>query len=267
MVLEKFCTLLTRLDSGNEIGPFRAVEESTLAHISSHETLSDIFAWYALAGTAGTALGIMSCGWVVNFLKASRGWQYIPACRIVFFIYAAVGIVKLLLNIGLSQNVEAISDEQKRRDNASRVRQDTSAETRPLMEDRPDDQEPRRESFFSSVERNLAFMVINLFILLGLDAFASGLASLSWMTYFFKRKFELPEGKLGSIFFTTNIISSASMLVASSIAKRIGNVKVRLFNSVKIVKMLTSPRQWSSLISLRPSPYLSSPFLPSCRLP
>lgn len=48
------------------------------------------------------------------------------------------------------------------------------------------------------------------------------------MTYFFKGKFKLPEGQLGTIFFTTNLISAASMLVASSLAKRIGNVKVRL---------------------------------------
>lgn len=47
------------------------------------------------------------------------------------------------------------------------------------------------------------------------------------MTYFFRRKFSLPEGELGTIFFFTSIISAASMLVASSIAKRIGNVKVR----------------------------------------
>lgn len=46
------------------------------------------------------------------------------------------------------------------------------------------------------------------------------------MTYFFKGKFNLPEGKLGTIFFTTSIIAAASMLVASSLAKRIGNVKV-----------------------------------------
>jgi sugar phosphate permease len=49
------------------------------------------------------------------------------------------------------------------------------------------------------------------------------------MTYFFKRKFSLPEGELGSIFFTTSLISAASMLVASSIAKRIGNVKTMVF--------------------------------------
>lgn len=49
------------------------------------------------------------------------------------------------------------------------------------------------------------------------------------MTYFFKRKFNLQEGKLGSLFFTTSIIACLSTLVASSIAKRIGNVKVRYF--------------------------------------
>ena len=32
--------------SGNEIGPFRAVEESTLAQLISPEARTDIFAWY-----------------------------------------------------------------------------------------------------------------------------------------------------------------------------------------------------------------------------
>jgi len=47
------------------------------------------------------------------------------------------------------------------------------------------------------------------------------------MVNFFQRKFHLEEGKLGSLFFVTSIIAAASTLVASSLAKRIGNVKVR----------------------------------------
>ena len=43
--------------SGNEIGPFRAVEESTLAQLSEASTRSDIFAWYVVVGTLGTAFG------------------------------------------------------------------------------------------------------------------------------------------------------------------------------------------------------------------
>jgi hypothetical protein len=50
--------------------------------------------------------------------------------------------------------------------------------------------------------------------------------SSSWVTYFFHEKFNLQEEKLGSLFSITNIISAISMLLASSIAKRFGNVKV-----------------------------------------
>jgi hypothetical protein len=48
----------------------------------------------------------------------------------------------------------------------------------------------------------------------------------AWTVYFFKTKFNLPSGTLGTIFFITSIIAAASMLVASSIAKRFGNIKV-----------------------------------------
>jgi hypothetical protein len=48
----------------------------------------------------------------------------------------------------------------------------------------------------------------------------------SWVTRFFKVKFELEDGVLGTLFFVTSIIAACSMLVASSISKRIGNVKV-----------------------------------------
>lgn len=51
----------------------------------------------------------------------------------------------------------------------------------------------------------------------------------SWVTYFFQTKFSLPAGELGSIFFTTSMIAGLSMLVATSIAKRFGNVKTMVF--------------------------------------
>jgi hypothetical protein len=73
------------------------------------------------------------------------------------------------------------------------------------------------------------------------------------MTYFFKRKFSLPEGELGTIFFTTNIISAASMLVASSLAKRIGNVKVSYpYHSLRR-SIANCYRPWSSLTFPQPS--------------
>ncbi|KAJ5130212.1 uncharacterized protein N7515_006251 [Penicillium bovifimosum] len=233
--------------SGNEIGPFRAIEESTLAHLTPNECLSDVYAWYSLIGTAGSAIGMLVCGWIINSLESIHGWAFIPACRIIFFVYAGVGIVKLILTLGLSGTVEAQKEEP----------QEQSSETQSLLA-RPTEQNaersPKKRSLFPSIEKDLWSLVIRLFILFGIDSFASGLASLSWMTYYFKGKFNLPEGELGTIFFTTNIISAASMLVASSLAKRIGNVKTMVFTHLPSAICL-------ALISIPSSLPLSLTFL------
>ncbi|KAJ9300262.1 hypothetical protein DTO271G3_2379 [Paecilomyces variotii] len=216
--------------SGNEIGPFRAVEESTLAHLTPHEILSDIFAWYSLIGTAGTALGMITSGWIINWLQVSKEWDFISAARAIFYIYAIIGGIKFILSLALTSKVEA--EKKNKKPQRPQDQQQAPNETEPLLGEAADEapvQPQRKMPFLASLDKQLASLFVQLAVLFALDAFASGLAPLSWVTYFFKKKFDIPEGKLGSIFFTTSIISAASMLVASSIAKRIGNVKTMAF--------------------------------------
>lgn len=163
--------------SGNEIGPFRAVEESTLAHLTLHGKLPDVFAWYSLVGTAGTALGQLICGWALSSLQSLHEWDFVSSCRIVFIAYAAVGVIKLVLTLALSRQVEYIKEEE------TREQEQQSHERRPLLGDsapvREREAEPvPKKSLFSSIEKDLLSLVIKLFILFGLDSFASGLASL-----------------------------------------------------------------------------------------
>lgn len=162
------------LCSGNEIGPFRAVEESTLAHLTPHEKLPDVFAWYSLVGTAGTALGQLICGWTLSSLQSLHGWDFVPSCRIVFFVYAAVGVIKLVLTLALSRKVEYVKEEKREpeQDNERRPLLGDSASTEEETQPAP------KKSLFSSIEKDLLSLVIRLFILFGLDSFASGLASL-----------------------------------------------------------------------------------------
>ncbi|EED14209.1 MFS transporter, putative [Talaromyces stipitatus ATCC 10500] len=213
--------------NGNEIGPFRAVEESTIAHLTAKEHMSDIYAWYSLIGTAGTALGMMVCGWVMSILQETKRWDFIPACRVVFMLYAAVGAVKFVLTMGLSSNVEAGKKEQP--DNAG-----TSNETDPLLGSSQIDEtvvtpKQKRLFFLPGVEAQFVGLVTSLFLLFALDSFGSALASLSWVTYYFRRKFNMTDGELGSLFSGTSVIQAISMLLASSIAKRFGNVKTMVF--------------------------------------
>ncbi|CAL5866668.1 uncharacterized protein PFLUO_LOCUS878 [Penicillium psychrofluorescens] len=243
--------------SGAEIGAFRAIEESTLAHLTPEEQLGDVFAWYSLIGTAGSALGSLICGWILTSLQSIYGWEFMPSCRAFFLVYAVIGVVKLLLTLTLSRKVEAAPKAKNQEAHAQTPdpRQENS-ETQPLLADqsRSDQAPPQKKNFFQSIEKDLWSLVIRLFILFGLDAFASGLATQSWMTSFFKRKFLLPEGELGTIFSISSIISAASMLVASSIAKRIGNVKTMVFTHLPSAVFL-------SLISVMPSLPLALTFL------
>src|SRR5579871_4509559 len=52
--------------SDSEIGPFRAIEESTLAHITVPDTRTYVLTWYVVLATFGSAIGIGVCGWFVD---------------------------------------------------------------------------------------------------------------------------------------------------------------------------------------------------------
>lgn len=168
------------MSRGNEIGPFRAVEESTIAHLTAKEHMSDIYAWYSLIGTAGTALGMMVCGWVMSILQETKQWDFVPACRVVFIMYAGVGAIKFVLTMGLSKSVEV--EKKPKQDNTSNG---SSSETDPLLgsngqevEETVVAPEQRKLFFLPGVEAEFVGLVISLLLLFGLDSFGSSLASL-----------------------------------------------------------------------------------------
>lgn len=222
--------------SGNEIGPFRAVEESVVAHLTSSATRSDIYAWYSLTGTAGTAFGMMTCGWVIHHFVSTMRWEVVDAYRSVFVGYAVLGLVKLALVSLLSRKVEA--DSRKQQQHAGQ-----NSETTPLLDsdnNAADPAPPKRRRGISKARRTIKallpeiskesrLIMVSLCLLFALDSFASGLAPLSWVTYFFRSRYGLDEGALGSVFFATSIIAALSMIVASSLAKRFGNVNTMVF--------------------------------------
>lgn len=89
--------------SGNEIGPFKAIEESTIAQLTTLNDRSSVLAWYTLHGTAGVALGTIVCGWVVRVLQTKNDWEPVATYRLVYAAYAVMGIVKFLLCLILTE--------------------------------------------------------------------------------------------------------------------------------------------------------------------
>ncbi|KXJ89954.1 major facilitator superfamily transporter [Microdochium bolleyi] len=210
--------------SGNEIGPFRAIEESVLAQLTPEEHRSDVFAWYTLFGTAGAALGTLTCGWMVQSLQHSESWSGVPAYRAVWLLYAFLGVIKCILNLMLSSDVEAEQHVARPSPETERLLPDEEAQETP-----PPTMLQRAKGLVPHISPESRGILWRLLLLFSIDSFASGMASPSWLTYFFTTVHSLQPGSLGTLFLVTNLLATVSNLAALPIARRIGPLRTMVF--------------------------------------
>ncbi|KAF1844739.1 para-aminobenzoate synthase [Cucurbitaria berberidis CBS 394.84] len=220
--------------SGNEIGPFRAVEESTLAHLVSEAQRSDVYTWYVVLAVLGTSTGLAVGGVAVEQLQAKEGWTDLDAYRAIFWVYTGVGCVKAVMTLFLSRQCE--------HENWAK-NQKSPAETEPLLNGNgsPENVESASQSpvpakptkrFWHSIStiskpsRSVLFKLCSLFFL---DSLGSGMVPFSLINYYMERKFELPKDKLGGIMSATWFVSTIGTVFASSLAKRLGLIQAMVF--------------------------------------
>jgi len=185
--------------SGNEVGPFLALEQAALSQIVSDERRTYVFSWYNLSGSFATALGALCGGGLAQFLKA-QGLAPLATYRLVVVGYALLGIALALVFTRLSAGVEAPRT--------------ASATTKLLGLHRA-----RR-------------IVVKLSALFSLDAFAGGFVVQSIVAYWFHIRFKVEPAVLGSIFFGANILAGISALTAARLASRIGLINTMVFTHI-----------------------------------
>lgn len=240
--------------SGNEIGPFRAVEESTLAHLTPDGERSDIFAWYVVFGTLGTSGGALSAGWMVQRVEAMEGRDAVAAYRAVFALYAFIGLVKSGLTFLLSAKCEA--EVQRTRPTTDNRNPDDEQESEAFLASAQPPQSssstsslhphlskplppiPKKEkSWFSSLQiaqisPSSRTTLLKLCSLFSIDSLASGMIPTSLISYFLSKKFTpeiLPPAHLGTLISVAALVSSIGNIFASSLSKRIGFVRTMVF--------------------------------------
>ena len=162
------------------------------------------------------------------------------AYRVIFGFYALLGIIKLFLSLMLSDKCEPEPEKQERHDavelgavEAEGLLADDEDEvggtSKPKLKPQAAPQLKNKKSLWPDISPSSRAILAELCLLFAVDSLASGLVPASWIIFFFTRKFSISEGQLGTLFFVTNIIASASNLVASSISKRIGLIRTMVF--------------------------------------
>ncbi|KAK4580230.1 hypothetical protein LTR86_000433 [Recurvomyces mirabilis] len=213
--------------SGNEIGPFRAIEESTIAHLTEKERRSDVFAWYVIFGTLGTAGGSLACGWFVQTLQTS-GWTELDSFRVVFWYYTGCGVVKAALSLLLTKACEPapkppVSDDPAEASHEMQPFLDTSSPDQP-----PSKPPPAKKGILGLSPKSQATLA-KLCMLFFFDSLASGMVPGSLVAYFMNGKFAMPKGTLGSIMSGAAFAASIGNIFASAISKKIGLVQTMVF--------------------------------------
>ena len=183
--------------SGNEVGPFLAIEQAALAQEITQANRTRVFAWYNLSGSFATALGALAGGHLSGVLQ-NTGVTPLNSYRAILFAYAFIGGVLCLLFSQLSREVEPST---------------------------PEVAVPKNRFGL----HNSHGVVMKLSALFGLDAFAGGFVIQSLVAYWFHCRFGADLSTLGSIFFGANLLAGLSSLASAWVASRIGLINTMVF--------------------------------------
>lgn len=210
---------------GGEVGPFRSIEQSSIASLVPFAARSDIYAWYTFLGTFCLALGSFVCGSLIDFLQG-RGCSTLQSYRYAFLGYALLAVMSTVMCLFLTPKLEVGTIKKPTEETAAEVIADSAdqsenaAETAALLPK----QKRKRWLFLPDLNRSIMSVVLKISVLFGLDAFASSLVQGSWLTYYIKSKFDISPTTLGSIFFATYLIAGFASLLSTSLTKRWGAV-------------------------------------------
>ena len=220
--------------TGGDFGPFRAIEESTLSHLTTPKTRPDVLAWYITTSSIGSALGVELTGRVVHYLQHRDGWTIVDAYHTVFWIYSAMGCVNMVLTLLLSkkcevnyegktetEEAEVLLDEMEERDSEETAIPSPTATS--------DSSIPEKKSRFAEISQATRSVMYKLWFLLIVDSLADGMVGYSLTTYYMDKKFDLRKSTLGDITSISYVLSSCSTIFAGPLSRRLGLINTMVF--------------------------------------
>ncbi|KAF2840527.1 MFS general substrate transporter [Patellaria atrata CBS 101060] len=218
---------------GNEIGPFRAIEESIIAQLTDDEIQrSYLYQWYNVFMNLAAAAGLAVSGWLTSFLREKPAWKESDAYRVIFYVYSAIGLAKALFAISLSRKCEL---ELERNETSVHTHLPLDLEHEPLLPHNhtpvppniPPEQtnsvSPKTASLFT-ISPTSRLTLLKLALLFALDSFASGMAPWPLLNYWLVTKFPLRESALGTLMSCTTLLSTLFALFSGALTHHLGPI-------------------------------------------
>jgi MFS family permease len=214
--------------SSGDQGLLVPLEQAMLARHVSDTARTRAFARYSLVGALSTAAGSLAAA-IPDFFVAA-GWGPLAAFKLMFVVYAALGVIAGLLY-------------------------------RRLPHARLDEGAP---SVALGPSRGVVYRLAALF---SLDAFAGGFTVQSMIALWLFQRFDLSLSEASVFFFWSNLLTAFSFPVAAWLAGRIGLVNTMVFthipSSAIFILAAFSPNLWLTLALLLVRSFLSQMDVPT----
>lgn len=180
--------------TSGEVGPFLSLEQAALPQTASPQRRNLLFGIYnTVGGLAGAAGSLFAA--TPALLRTWLGVTELASLRFMFVVYAILATAALLLIRRLSEAIE-LTPEDRRLGGG-------------LHDSKP--------------------IVLKMAALFGLDSLAGGFIVQSLIAFWFHLRWGAGPELLGPIFLGVGLLQSASYLVASRVADRIGLINTMVF--------------------------------------
>ena len=180
--------------SGGGLGMLVPLEHALLTKETADRDRTGVFARYSLVGELTAAVGALAAA--LPELLASHGWPKLDAIRLMFYLYAALGLLAAFLYARLP-------------------RDHTHAGNRPKSALGP--------------SRNIVYKLAALF---SLDAFAGGFVVQSLLALWLFQAFNLSLEAASLFFFCSSLLGAMSFPVAAWLSRRIGLINTMVYTHI-----------------------------------
>jgi MFS family permease len=187
--------------SASETAPFLPIDQAMIAQITPPPRRTAMFARYNLIASGSSAVGALAAG--LPDLLTRTGLPVASGIRLLFGMYAVLGLVVAGLSLRLSSPVEAPA--------------------RPHIEIQSLGQRLAPQLHRS---RGIVWKLTALF---SVDAASGGLVVQSLVALFFHLRFGVSLTTLSVLFFGANLLSALSFLAAVPLARRFGLLNTMVF--------------------------------------
>ncbi|KAH3902471.1 related to Staphylococcus multidrug resistance protein [Saccharomycodes ludwigii] len=206
--------------SSDEVGPFKSIEESVIAHLTPNTKRPEIYSLHAFFGTIGSAIGSMLSGLIMNFLLSKNIFKTNLQCyKFIFVLYSIIALCKTIIMCLLSPNIELYHK------NEPSVESETSTLLNATNED-----VVTPLTVTTKLSTKTISLLIKLLIIFMLDSFGYGFLTSSWMVYYYSKTFPIQMTflALGALFSVGKIITAVSSFPSSILARMFGPVRATL---------------------------------------